>query len=942
MARQRSLRMIALVSTLLLPAVATAQGRPDIRWMRGGHAFEPIVAAYAPNGLTIVSGSQDGTVKVWRRSDGQLLRTIRAHTTVTAIAVHPGSEIVASGGYGDEGLSIKVWRADGTLLWRRDFSSPHVRSLAFTPDGATLVSAGGCNEGTCLWRTGDGAPDDRVFPGTFGIHGTGYGLAISSDGKWLATSTWAYPTIRVFNLNDPSDVRTFGQDSGGGALALSADGSTIVSGHGLGVTVWRLRDAVRINPTSGIPIAGDQYPIDRDHPFYKGVAGYQYCPADLPCPARFGAMSVAFSPDGSQFAAGGSVNLGAIGPSTVRVFSTGTGTLLHEERGVDDRPLEGARALVAYAPDASGELAVFAGHIKLWDTTDWSVSKNITIHSGSRAQVGFARGGQWVVSIAGWSSRRESIYVWDAATGVEVRRIPLTGSAYASAMSDDGALIAVVDEWRDIDTGQRRSRVAVYNVEDGSTVRTIDESYVGGTEVTLAFSHDASVLGLSAGNLTYFRLSPSRSPCLAGIADGSSPMHLSYPGRFLWRADDCALLIGSGSYDLRWGSPLTSFTPAIDYPMASALSADGRYYAVGGRASQNGEWIDMVNVWSVSDGALAGSFAGIARPVRALAFTPANDYIVAGIDDATVRFWHLPSAQETFRYDEETGNGVRGHLQVQSVVFSPGGELFAYSRIDATFVVARSPVGPPLPPSDTTPPAIAVPDPVVVEATGPDGAVVTWPTPTATDDTDGNPPVVCSADSGAAFPLGTTTVTCQATDAAGNAATATFIVSVQDTTPPSLANIPANQTLDATGAGGTIASWPQPAALDIVDGAVPTTCTPTSGALFSIGTTTVMCSAVDAHGNRATASFTVHVKGADEQLADLEAAVTGIGPGTSLRDKVRAMRAALASGDVATACGTLRALAKEATAQAGKKLTSAQAAAIVASVGRMRGVIGCG
>ncbi len=72
---------------------------------------------------------------------------------------------------------------------------------------------------------------------------------------------------------------------------------------------------------------------------------------------------------------------------------------------------------------------------------------------------------------------------------------------------------------------------------------------------------------------------------------------------------------------------------------------------------------------------------------------------------------------------------------------------------------------------DTTPPTIEPHDEVSAEATGPEGASVTYTLPSATDDVDGAVGVVCSPVSGSTFPIGTTTVTCTATDSSGNAAT---------------------------------------------------------------------------------------------------------------------------------------------------------------------------
>ena len=46
-------------------------------------------------------------------------------------------------------------------------------------------------------------------------------------------------------------------------------------------------------------------------------------------------------------------------------------------------------------------------------------------------------------------------------------------------------------------------------------------------------------------------------------------------------------------------------------------------------------------------------------------------------------------------------------------------------------------------------------------------------------------------------------------------------------------------------------------------------CAPAAGGLFAIGTTTVTCTAKDAGGNTATASFGVTVLGAKDQLTNL-------------------------------------------------------------------------
>jgi hypothetical protein len=155
----------------------------------------------------------------------------------------------------------------------------------------------------------------------------------------------------------------------------------------------------------------------------------------------------------------------------------------------------------------------------------------------------------------------------------------------------------------------------------------------------------------------------------------------------------------------------------------------------------------------------------------------------------------------------------------------------------------------------TTPPTLTLPPGQTVEATGPDGATVTY-TVSASDAQDGTLTPSCSPASGSVFPLGTTPVNCSVTDSGGLTATGSFTVMVQDSTPPSL-NLPGNITVQA-GKPAAV-TYPAATATDLVDGSVLVSCSPASGSTFALGTTTVNCSATDAHHNTATGSFTVSV-----------------------------------------------------------------------------------
>lgn len=157
---------------------------------------------------------------------------------------------------------------------------------------------------------------------------------------------------------------------------------------------------------------------------------------------------------------------------------------------------------------------------------------------------------------------------------------------------------------------------------------------------------------------------------------------------------------------------------------------------------------------------------------------------------------------------------------------------------------------------DTTAPAVGAMSDIAFEADG-EHTIVTWTDPTATDAVAGAPPVTCTPPSATGFLVGSTTVTCTATDAAGNTGSASFTVTISDTSAPSLV-LPADITIEATGPTGAAAEF-EAAAFDLVDGDVEVTCAPASGAVFALGDTTVDCTTTDSRGNTATGSFLVNV-----------------------------------------------------------------------------------
>ncbi len=158
-----------------------------------------------------------------------------------------------------------------------------------------------------------------------------------------------------------------------------------------------------------------------------------------------------------------------------------------------------------------------------------------------------------------------------------------------------------------------------------------------------------------------------------------------------------------------------------------------------------------------------------------------------------------------------------------------------------------------------TPPVLTVPAAFSVEGDTTGGWTAAF-VATATDVEDDPDPVpVCSPAPGALLPLGTTTITCAVTDSAGMTDTDTVDVTVVDTLAPTLSGVPGDRSVTSDIPTGTVVGWTAPGASDVVDAAPVVACNPASGSTFPVGTTTVTCTATDASGNAASATFQVNV-----------------------------------------------------------------------------------
>jgi RNA polymerase sigma factor (sigma-70 family) len=282
-----------------------------------GHQERVTAVAYSADGSTIVTGAWDRTVRVWDAAsgkerttlavgteqeqeqkpfdqvgtvshlalapDGKLLAVVRADESVrcwelpsgkeshrfrgSCVAFAPDGQLLACGGRGTTGVEanmgvIRLYeRATGKLVRELHGHKTQIASLAFTPDGKTLLSRGMVLFG---FRTGEPGESEteylrvwdvatgrqrRAFPGAARVSS----LALSPDGRTLATYADMGKVIALLETatgGQRAELR--GHTDMLFQVAFAPDGRTLASGGMDGIVrLWDLPTGKEIGRLEG-------------------------------------------------------------------------------------------------------------------------------------------------------------------------------------------------------------------------------------------------------------------------------------------------------------------------------------------------------------------------------------------------------------------------------------------------------------------------------------------------------------------------------------------------------------------------------------------------------------------------------------------------------------------------------------------------------------------
>jgi WD40 repeat protein len=301
------------------------------------------------------------------------------------------------------------------LTWKAHTGK--VRCLAFSQDGALLVSVADAVKTMCLWDPSTGKKVRELRD-----QWLTWGAAFSPDGRFLATTLEVFRVVLWDRLTWQPVAELYHSDTRYGP-AFAPDSSSVVAAGPCGVALWT-------DPGRPAPKSIAAFPKDCRKP--NRVFGHQQ---------RHKFDSVQFSPDGRFIAANGEAR--------AMVWDVATKKMI---RKFDHHPTP-VLTSVAFSPDG-GRLAV--GHAKQVDV--WPIEGDgppVTCrgHTLFVRGVGFSQDGRSLLT----AGSDGSVRVWDASTGAQQKSFDWgIGRLYSVAFSPDGLTCAA---------GGEKGQVVVWDVD---------------------------------------------------------------------------------------------------------------------------------------------------------------------------------------------------------------------------------------------------------------------------------------------------------------------------------------------------------------------------------------------------------------------------------------------------------------------------------------------
>ena len=590
-------------------AVAVQTRGADARAViQTGHFGAVQSVAFHPERPILASGSDDQTIILWDLTSGRVVRSIGG-------SIGGGSSVAFS----PDGALLVSARGNQLMLWdvvsgeqRQTFAghTESIKTVAFSPDG-TLLASGGYDDTIELWDVAAGAAVRALTGHTDAIAS----LTFSPNGTQLASAS-RDKTIKIWDVGSGAEVRTLTGHRGAVlSVAFSSRGVLASASEDATVKLWDANTGAELDTL---------------------VAG------------RAWVTSVAFNPDGSLLAT-------ASGDDTIRLWDVGSGTEVRTLSSDGHEPDS-----VTFSPDGS-QLASAGKDAtsKVWDVTSGEEIRTLAGRGAWVNSVAFGADGTTLAS----ASEDSTVRLWDLVAGNDHRMF--NHGTYAFSVSFDAGLTRFAYGGRD--------HIGVWDLVAGAELHSRPVEYAGRPAFVTseALSRDGTRLA-SAGLIgTAVTLSDvatgTELRAFDGDAYGVTAVEFGPDGTRLASAHQDATI---KLWDVESGNELRTLTGHGEKVDSLAFSPDGQRLA-------SAAWEDTIRLWDVASGEQVSTLTGHEIGVTSVCFSPDGAQLVSAGASMTLTLWDLASKTVLRTFTGHDG-------PITSVAFSVDGKHIASSSDDNT------------------------------------------------------------------------------------------------------------------------------------------------------------------------------------------------------------------------------------------------------------------
>jgi WD40 repeat protein len=197
-----------------------------------------------PGNVNIASGSDDNAVKIWTPAGQEILNVAGITNHIESVAVSPDGLLLAAGSYDG---SVYIWKiSDGMRLKTLKESQSPIWSVSFSPNNAILAAAS-LDGWVHTWNTDDWSRTELAF--TPGKENPVFSLAFSPDNKYIAFSYGNSGIIQLHRISDGELLFTLEEHTGEvWSMCFSPNSQVLVSGSLDGtIRLWKISDGSTLN-----------------------------------------------------------------------------------------------------------------------------------------------------------------------------------------------------------------------------------------------------------------------------------------------------------------------------------------------------------------------------------------------------------------------------------------------------------------------------------------------------------------------------------------------------------------------------------------------------------------------------------------------------------------------------------------------------------------------